>query len=166
MLGESALGKTPVTVTIKKKSGQRIKFEKPGFKPQEMPLETGMDSWFLGNIILGGLLGSTTDGLSGAVHEYKPNHYFVTLEPDNKNSLPADTTRNKMKVKEFIVMAYINISKDMAAGSGEYYDSLLNLLSVPKEKSEEALKKLRSLSDLYPDVPIFADRVIEFYNVQ
>jgi PEGA domain-containing protein len=166
MLDDRAIGKTPVTVTIKKDGGQMIKFDKPGFKQKEMRLETGLNPWFFGNVIFGGLFGSTTDGLSGAVLEYKPNHYFVILEPENNNQLPNSTT-NRMKAKEYIIMAYLNIKQDMAKGSGEYLDSLLSLLSVPKEQTDVALRNLRSLSELYENnVPIFADHVIEFYNVK
>jgi hypothetical protein len=164
-LDDRALGKTPVTVTIKRESGQRIKFDKPGFKQKDMQLETDLNPWFFGNVIFGGLVGSSTDGLSGAIREYKPNHYFVTLEPENNNPLP-NPASNRMKVKEYIVLAYLNIMQDMAKGNGEYYDSLLNLLSVPKEQADDALRKLRSLSELYKDIPIFADQVIAFYNVQ
>jgi hypothetical protein len=165
MVDDRAIGKTPVTVTMKKEGGQRIKFDKPGFKQKEMRLETDLNPWFFGNIIFGGLVGSTTDGLSGAAREYKPNHYFVTLEPENDTVLP-NGTKNRMNVKEYIVMAYLNIIQDMAKGNGEYLNSLMSLLSIPKEQESEALGKLRSLSDLYKDIPIFADQVIAFYNVQ
>ncbi len=164
-LDDRAIGKTPVNVTIKKEDGQRIKFDKPGYKQKEMRLETNLNPWFWGNVLFGGLVGSTTDGLSGAAREYQPNHYFVTLEPDDNNPL-LSSVKKRMKVKEYIVMAYLNIKQDMSKGNGEYLESLLKLLSVPKEQSNDALRKLRSLSDLYKDIPTFADQVIAFYNVQ
>jgi len=61
------LGKTPLTVQLDKKSDQTLKFELEGYKTITMPLTTTLDPWFWGNIVLGGFIGSTTDGLSGAV---------------------------------------------------------------------------------------------------
>ena len=67
------LGKTPFTVTIARKSDQSITFTKDGYKPTTMRLETSINGWFWGNIVIGGLLGSTTDGLSGA----RPPHLVM-----------------------------------------------------------------------------------------
>jgi len=78
-----AIGKTPCTVRLDKEKGRTVTFEKEGYKPRTMALTTTLDSWFWGNIVLGGLIGSTTDGISGAVHEYSPSQYFITLSPIN-----------------------------------------------------------------------------------
>ena len=156
------LGKTPLTVRLDKKSNQAVIFEKDGYKSQTMQLETRINGWFWGNIVLGGLIGSTTDGLSGAVHEYSPSQYFVTLPPAGNN--PVDTlTLQKMRAKDFIVLNYNNIMKDLAKSSGEYYISLMNALKIETSNWQEAAGKIKSLSETYKDIPTFAEKVIELY---
>src|SRR5882672_9180903 len=88
-------GKTPLTTALKKKAGQSLSFEKDGYKTVTLQLETRLDSWFWGNILLGGFFGSTTDELSGAAHEYSPNQYMVTLEPIGTGDLDGKTTGSK-----------------------------------------------------------------------
>ena len=161
-VGGKVIGKTPITTTIKKKNDQALTFEKEGYKTQTMQLATRLDSWFWGNIVLGGVIGSTTDGLSGAVHEYSPNQYFITLPPNENNPVTPQTTQ-KIKAKEFIVLAYKNILADLAKGSGEYADSLMTTLAVPQADQKDAANKIKSLSEVYTDIPTFADRVIGLY---
>lgn len=67
------LGTTPLTLPLEKASNQTLSFEKEGYNTVTLPLTTTLNGWFWGNIVLGGLLGSTTDGLTGAVHEYSPS---------------------------------------------------------------------------------------------
>src|SRR5437879_2243237 len=97
------IGKTPITTTLTKQSGQTLIFSKDGYKPLSMSLETRMDGWFWGNIVLGGPIGSTIDGLSGAVHEYSPSQYMVTLQPEGTSQLESKTSLSeRQKAKEFI----------------------------------------------------------------
>lgn len=156
------IGKTPLTTNLKKESKQTLIFEKEGYKTQTMQLSTSLNSWFWGNIVIGGVIGSTTDGLSGAVHEYTPNQYFITLPP-NESSQVDQKTKQKMQAKEFIVLSYRNIVVDASNGSGEYLDSLMNVLSVQSNDRKEAANKIKALSELYQDIPTFADRVIDLY---
>ncbi|MBK8651897.1 MAG: PEGA domain-containing protein [Elusimicrobia bacterium] len=158
------LGKTPVTMAIKKKSGQSLSFEKDGYKTVSLRLETRMNSWFWGNIVLGGFLGSTTDGVSGAVNEYSPSQYMVTLEPAGTGNLDGKTTGSKsQKARGFIVTGYNNILAELVSGSGPYIASLLKLLDVPEGEMVSAIKKIRALSEVYKDIPEFADHVIDLY---
>ncbi|MCM2303551.1 MAG: PEGA domain-containing protein [Elusimicrobia bacterium] len=161
-----AIGKTPITTAIKKKSGQTLIFSKEGYKPVTMQLETRMNGWFWGNIAFGGLIGSTTDGLSGAVHEYSPSQYMVSLQPEGTGALESKTTiASRQKAKEFILISYKNIQSDLSTGDGEYLNSLLELLKVPKEGKVEAVKKLRALAGVYPNILEFTERVLDLYLI-
>src|SRR5450759_2997518 len=129
-----------------------------------MQLETRMDSWFWVNIVLGGFIGSTTDGISGAINEYSPSQYMVTLQQEGTGPLESNTaTDAKQKAKEYIVLTYKNILSDISNGGGQYLTSLFELLKIPKEGQGEATKKIHALSDAYSNIPEFADRVIELY---
>ncbi len=158
------IGKTPVSISIKKKSGQALIFSKEGYKPVTMQLETRMNSWFWGNIVLGGLIGSTTDGISGAINEYSPSQYMITLQQEGVASLESKTiTSDNQKTKEFIMLAYKNIVSDLNKGEGQYQSSLLEMLKIPKTDHVEAQKRIRALSEVYSNIPEFADRVIALY---
>jgi len=155
------IGKTPITTQLDKKADQTVVFSKDGYKPVTMQLTTSLDPWFWGNIVLGGLIGSTVDGLSGAVHQYAPSQYFVTLDKENVSQLEAPMSRAQdSKVKDFIVARYRSIVADVHKGGGENSDALMSMLNVPKEKKDDALRKVRALSDAFTDAPQFADQVI------
>lgn len=158
------IGKTPLTTSLKKKSGQTILFEKEGYKPISMQLETRMDSWFWGNIVLGGFIGSTTDGLSGAVNEYSPSQYMVTLSPASTSSIESPTSvSNRQRVKDFIVVGYKEIVSEVYQGQGQYLSSLFSLMNITADKQNEAVLKLQSLSEEYANIPDFADHVVSTF---
>lgn len=163
-LNGRVLGKTPITISLKKESGQSLVFSKDGYKPYSAQLETRIDGWFWGNIVFGGLIGSTIDSISGAMHEYSPSQYMVNLQQEGAGRLESSTpTDAKQKAKEYIVLGYSNILSDISKGSGQYLASLLEILKIPKEGEAEATKKIHALSDVYSNIPEFADRVIAFY---
>jgi hypothetical protein len=64
------VGKTPISVQIDKGKNQALVFEKEGYKTFTTQLSTRTNSWFWGNIVLGGFFGSSTDGISGAIYEF------------------------------------------------------------------------------------------------
>jgi hypothetical protein len=147
---------------LKKESGQSLIFSKDGYKPVTMRLDTTLDPWFWGDIICGGIYGSTTDGLSGAVHEYSPSQYMVTLQPDGSTAFEGTTSlTEKQKIKDFIVVGYRDIIVDLQKGSGQYLASLLDLLNLPPNQRDETIKRIRALSQAYPNIVEFADHVSE-----
>lgn len=159
------IGKTPLTANLQKEKGQSLVFSKDGHKTLSMQLETSINGWFWGNIVLGGLIGSTTDGVTGAVYKYAPSQYMVTLEPDGTNRMDGKPARNDQeKAKEYIVVAYKSLIEELAQNNkGEYVRSLLNILRIPEGQQADAISKIRALSEVYKDIPIFADRVVEMY---
>lgn len=157
------LGKTPVTVVLPRKSGsQSLKFSKEGFDDSEIQATTTMNPWFLGNIIFGGLYGSTTDGLSGAAYQYSPGSYMVTLQSSDTTPLPGNVSlSDKQKIVNFIIMGYPRIVSELVSTPGEYTNSLFEMASISAEKRPDALKKMRALSDLYNVIPEFAEKSSE-----
>ncbi len=157
------LGKTPLTVTIDKKSDQSVIFTKEGYKPMTMQLTTTLDPWFWGNIVLGGFIGSTVDGLSGAVHQYSPSQYFVSLQPEGVTIESPTLKSQREKAKDFIVGHYMPLIADLSKGGGESVSALMLLLDIAADKQADALGKIRALSELFKDPPVFADQVIVLY---
>jgi hypothetical protein len=156
------MGKTPITTRIDRASGQSITFEKEGYKTQTMALATTVNPWFWGNIILGGLIGSTTDGISGAFYEYSPSQYFITLAPTAPATIPEQDTR-RGEVKTFIIAGYKNIIQELATGEDVYLTSLFNLLKITPEEKPEAMSNLKQMAAKYMDIPTFADEVANYY---
>lgn len=158
------VGKTPTTVQLDKKSGQSVVFSKDGYKPITMQLESGLDNWFWGNILLGGFIGSTTDAISGAANKYSPNQYFVTLEREGTNRVDGPTAKSeKGKAKEFIVANYENLVAEIKNGEGDNLAALNALLNIPEDQQEDSLKKMRTLSEVFTDPPTFADQLSALY---
>lgn len=158
-----AIGKTPLSAMLPKKSDQMIEFKKDGYQTITMPLTTHWDGWFWGNIVLGGLIGSAADLITGSVHEYVPSQYFVTLQPVQASSLEFQGNYNKAKIKDFIIGSYRNLSLDINQGKGEYLDSLLDLLKISSANKQNAIQKLQKILDESSNIPDFADRVLREY---
>jgi hypothetical protein len=158
------IGKTPISVRLKKSENQAVTFEKDGFKTLTVPMSTRLDGWFWGNIAFGGLIGSTTDSASGSMHEYSPSQYIVTLEPLAAGAMDKYPMQGpQQKAREFIIIGYRSLITDIKAGKGEYLTSLLDLFSVPSDDRPAATKRLSAFADAYPDIPDFADHVVDAY---
>src|SRR5215471_14546738 len=82
LLNGQPLGKTPLLTEIKRgKEGAKLAVQADGFQPYEVTLNRKMSGAFFGNILSGGLLGSSTDSSTGAMYEYEPGTYFASLTP-------------------------------------------------------------------------------------
>ena len=149
------LGKTPFTVRLDRKSGQSVLFAKEGYRPITMQLETTLNGWFWGNILTGGLIGSTTDGISGAAVQYSPNQYYAKLVQEGK----VIDTNPKSMAKEYIVVNYIKILEELNTQPGQHIDALFNILHIPADKKSEALVSLKKLSEEDKDIVSFAEKV-------
>ena len=165
------LGATPVTVNVDRKKDQTVDFEKEGYKPVRVRLESRLSNWFRwGNLFLGlGLspLFSTTDGVNGAVYQYSPDQYMVSLKPTGA-AVPLEThTRpvpaKRDKAKEYIIWGYKDIIQNLNKGEGEHLNSLLILLKVAPDGRPRAIKELREIAVTYPDIADFADHAVEAF---
>lgn len=164
-LDDREIGKTPLKINLSsKKAGQSLSFEKPGHKKLTMKMGTETNPMFWGNIIFGGLVGSTTDGLSGAIYQYSPDQYMVTLEPSGSGKLDGPASKSlAQKTVDFIVTGHNNILKDLSRGNGPHLASLFKILKIREHQRAEAVSNLRSLSNRHPDIPSFASEVVRLY---
>lgn len=159
------LGKTPLSFQLDKKQNQTATFDLDGYKPITMELSTRLDSWFWGNIVIGGVLGSTTDGVTGAVHEYSPSQYIVNMVPLKTSRLEVHTTQSsREKIREFVLVRYQNIVAELNKGTGDDINSLFALLSVSKDRESTVLSNIKNLSEDTKDIYAFADKVSQFYS--
>lgn len=148
------IGKTPITTQLDRAKDQTLTFEKEGYKPVTMQLTTTLNSWFWGNILIGGLIGSTTDGITGSVYEYAPSQYFVPLKPVEEKK--ANLEINK---KIFVMMNYNQLVKEIFSVKGEYTKTLFILMGIDKEKEDDYLIELRGIAMTADNGLVFAERV-------
>ncbi len=116
----------------------------------------------LGDFILGGPFGTTTDVTDGAIYQYDPNAYTVALVKEGTNNMNSLSEANQPdKIRNFVMVSYRQIVEDLHKGEGEYLKSLLDEMKIPNEKRVEMTKKIKGLSEAYTDIPVFADHVVE-----
>jgi hypothetical protein len=73
------IGKTPFSTQVKRGKGNVLTFKKEGYEDRVLPMVTTMNLTFLGNLVTGGLFGTTTDSATGAINKYEPGQYMVSL---------------------------------------------------------------------------------------
>ena len=71
---------TPMSASVKRKKDATLTLKKEGYIDRVMPMATTMNMTFLGNIVTGGVFGTTTDSATGAINKYEPGQYMVTLQ--------------------------------------------------------------------------------------
>jgi hypothetical protein len=71
----------PGETTLKRsESGYRLRFEKDGFEPVDVRLESGTNGWVWGNLIIGGLIGLAIDYGNGAAYTLTPDTVTANLK--------------------------------------------------------------------------------------
>lgn len=160
------LGVTPLTVHIKRKQNGIFVARKDGYSDQVMVLSTHRNSYFWGNIIIGGLLGSTTDHASGAAYEYSPNNYYITLTPKKASESERNYLEKKMWARNFILGGYWHLAGDIARSEGEYLSSLYSILGIENSARKETLRNLGDTILNSRNIPVFAEAVVDQYFIQ
>lgn len=161
------MGVTPATMTIKRSEydNANVLFKKDGYQDQQASLHTKVTGWFWGNIISGGLLGSATDAISGAMWEYSPDKYFVTLSPVKASIGEMARLDYENRVRMFILFSHEQLVSDLNRGRGEHISSLCALLDLNEARQEVAILELRMLATTAPNAPAFAEEVLrKFLN--
>jgi len=157
------VGKTPLSVQIDKDENQSLTFEKEGYKTYTTQLSTTMDSWFWGNIVFGGFVGSTTDGMSGAINEFSPDQYFVTLTPTTPYNL---STSKPRKIKEIIIAFGDDIRLELMNGGGENTDAIISLIGDEDTDKVTTTKVLKKIANDNTNDLEFANKIIDLYDIK
>ena len=84
---EVYVGQTPTTVMLNKKAGYfsgetyRVRATQNGYAEHEKILETRLNGWYWGNILVGGLIGMLlVDPATGAMWTFEENNVLLNLE--------------------------------------------------------------------------------------
>lgn len=158
-------GVTPATITIKKSEYQNatVVFKKEGYTDQQATLHTKTTGWFWGNILIGGLFGSTTDSSTGSMLEYDPAKFFVTMPPAKASISEMARWDYQNRVRKYILFSHQHLVSDLAKGSGEHLSSLYVLLGLTEVRQKEAIRELRMLATISENTPAFAEAVLKVF---
>lgn len=75
------MGRTPLTVTLKKNKYSNVMYKLKGYNSQSKPITKKYDGTAIINIFWDS---STTDAITGAIYEYEPNRYHAILSKKSK----------------------------------------------------------------------------------
>ncbi len=160
------MGVTPATITLKKSEydNANVVFKMDGYQDQQANLHTKVTGWFWGNVISGGLLGSATDAISGAMWEYSPDKYMVTLPPQKASAAEMARWQYANNVRKFLLFSHEQLAFDLARGQGEYLSSVLSMLSITEDGRDLAIGRLRQLSEKSQAAPEFAEKALTAFR--
>jgi hypothetical protein len=165
LINGDQVGVTPLSTQLHRSKSTIVLAKKEGYDDQQITMQTKFNTYFFGNFISGGLLGSTIDYASDAIVEYSPNTYYVTLNPVKITGLEEEGFTYERKVRNFILHSYNQIIADLAHGQGEYLSSLYSLLHVEQRESQN-LATLRALASQNQEPILFADSILANYRME
>jgi hypothetical protein len=166
LINGAQIGVTPLSTQIHRSKSTIVLARMEGYDDQQIAMQTKTNTYFFGNFISGGLIGSTIDYASDAIVEYSPNTYYVTLAPVKIAGLDEAGFTYERKVRNFILHSHHQIIVDLANGEGEYLSSLYALLRVDDKRQPENLAKLRVLASQNQEPILFADAVLGQFKTE
>ena len=137
----SSVGQTPYTGQIKRGKDTTIEVSKAGYGTQTVATSTHLEPVFWGNIIFGGVIGSTTDLATGACWEYSPSSYYVNL---NQKGVSANEFKKDSELKCYAMTHAEAIRSELAVGSGEHIDAIYTGFFAVQTSRENFLKNARA----------------------
>lgn len=77
---------TPATIRLPKGRAIVLTAQKDGYEKSTQVLNTSFNGWFIGNILLGGLIGMIVDLADGAYVSFDRSNVFFSLTPERKHA--------------------------------------------------------------------------------
>lgn len=75
------VGRTPMTVAFERDCDGVLRLDKPGYQVLTIDRDKVLNGWFLGNVLIGGLIGITIDLCTSNQGKYSTKPILVTLVP-------------------------------------------------------------------------------------
>ena len=79
ILNGQIMGSTPLILKVARKEDHTLTIEKEGYEPTEIELKRRFSVLFIGNILIGGLVGMGVDAATGAMYDITPDTIQVNL---------------------------------------------------------------------------------------
>ena len=159
LLGGTSLGTTPIPkVKVARAKNTFVVVKKDGFEDQTVQIRDHFNYWFWGNILF--IYGSTTDFTDGATVQLDPTTYHFNLNPKKASLEERQHLAKTRWMRNLMLVGYPHIQQDLARGQGEYLSSVLSMLAVPENNMDQAIGRLRQLSEESQAAPEFAEKVL------
>ncbi len=101
-------GVTPKTITLRRKGRLKteakpkieyaVKIQMDGYYPYDIKLKREMDGWFLGNILLGGVIGIIIDASNGSMYKLTPNQVIAQMAKNTSTGQIRQTDKNNIYI--------------------------------------------------------------------
>jgi len=78
-INEVEIGKTPIEKKLKRNQEYQVLLKLEGYQPYETLLSKKFNAWYLGNILLGGVIGLIIDPITGAMYKLTPEELHANL---------------------------------------------------------------------------------------
>jgi PEGA domain len=99
-IDEVEVGKTPFEIKLARKSEHSVMLKLEGYQTYQTKLTKKFNAWFLGNILIGGLIGIIIDPITGAMYN---------LSPDQVNAQMSKGTAFRSNGKDVYIAVALNI---------------------------------------------------------
>jgi uncharacterized protein YceK len=106
-----SMNTTPTSIRLKRNQGYfvpaqyKLVFEAPGYYPSETQIKGTVNPWYLGNVVLGGLIGIVIiDPATGAMWTFSPNDVNRNLVPSTVSLNPDELMAAESKANPTKVM--------------------------------------------------------------
>lgn len=159
-LNETLLGATPLVASLKRGQTGVLRVSAPGYKPYQIALNKKISSLFWVNILSGGSFGSTTDYATGAMYEYEPSTYMVSLVRGQASLDERNQWRRSEGLRAFVLQNNEALVSDLAAGGGEYIDVLVGVFEVKPDSRAVAIERWRSGYSSSKTAAEFAEKMV------
>ncbi len=71
-INEIEMGQTPIQKKLKRNQEYNVILNLEGYKPYQTTLEKKFNAWYVGNVLIGGVIGLVVDPITGAMFKLKP----------------------------------------------------------------------------------------------
>ena len=71
-INEIEMGQTPIQKKLKRNQEYNVILNLEGYKPYRTTLEKKFNAWYVGNVLIGGIIGLVVDPITGAMYKLKP----------------------------------------------------------------------------------------------
>ncbi|QXP79033.1 MULTISPECIES: PEGA domain-containing protein [Winogradskyella] len=79
-INEIEIGQTPVQKNLRRNQEYQLTLKLDGYKTYETKLEKKFNAWYIGNVLIGGIIGLVIDPITGAMHKLKPEEIDGNLK--------------------------------------------------------------------------------------
>jgi hypothetical protein len=143
-LNERLVGTTPLTASLPRGETGILSVRAPGYNPYQIALNKKINNVFWVNIFIGGTFGSSTDYATGAMYEYEPSTYMVSLQPTGQGGAALYRWQRREGLRGYLLLNGEALLSDLAAGEGEHVDVLAATLAVEAEERPAAIRRWRA----------------------